>query len=575
MPLRNKLLLAAVFVALSGSTIAWTVLDQTPPPWDPADHISAAYDYYHLLANGDIKEFFNDFFTQSHYYAPLVHLVSAIFFVILGASRVTGILVNIVSLAILLLSVEWLARRLYFGAGEGRAPSIAAVVAALLATCYHFPAWLLHDAFLDYPLIAMVALTVALLVRAGDFSTTGRALAFGAAVGLGALTKQTFVFFIWVPALYVAVQVLIKGPRRSRLNLMLAAFVALAVAAIWYGPHLHDVIEIYHVNRQAAISENEAPLFSFLSNVNYLFGLVSPQMQVPFGLLFAGGLFYSIARQHRDSAILWLWLGGGILTFTLIANKDMRYTTPVLPAAALLSVSWLADERLLLWCRRSSAVRTIRALAMVLIAAWALLSFHNAQWPRDGMGCYIDMPRFRWMVLARNYYGFDHRPSAEDWSVTAIVRTVAELGPASGLPVARRPARPAPHETVSPPTSSSEPQPLLGVVVNLPHLNPSSVALSARLMALQRAGAPVIIVDWLVTEPALARLEDCDYLLVRTGFDKAGWVSPVERIAEARISQSPRRFERVASFPIPREGTEAVVYRVIPAARQTAKGARE
>jgi hypothetical protein len=35
------------------------------------------------------------------------------------------------------------------------------------------------------------------------------------------------------------------------------------VAAVWYGPHLQDVIAIYRENRQAAVNENEAPLFTF------------------------------------------------------------------------------------------------------------------------------------------------------------------------------------------------------------------------------------------------------------------------------------------------------------------------
>ena len=570
MPRRNKFFLAAIFVALSFSTIAWNIKDRTPPPWDPADHISAGYDYYHSLAHGDFATFTRDFFASPHYYAPLVHLTSAALFLIFGATRVSGIFVNLVSLGVLLVSVEWLARRLYCETPAGVTNSRIAgagmpVVAALLATSYHFPAWLLHDAFLDYPLIAIVTASIALLVRAGDFSSSGTAAAFGVAAGLGALTKQTYPFFLWLPFLYAAVRVILKGSRRSRLNLLLALTIAAAVAAIWYVPHANDVIQIYRVNRQAAVNENEAPLLSFLSLVNYLFGLASPQIQVPFALLFVASVSYTALRRRRETTVLYLWLISGILTFTFIANKDMRYTVPVLPAAALISTSWISDSTILSLCNRIKPFALVRLVAITAIVLLSAASFVNAQWPRDGMGYYIDMPRFRWMVFARNYYGFDHRPFDSDWGVPAIVRTVAQMGPASaGGPNSSRESRlPAPLESVSPRTFASEGgQPLLGVVVNLPHLNPSSIALYARLMSPARAGAPVILVDWLVTESALDRMEDCDYVLVRTGLDGVGWVAPVERVVEARIKANPMRFEKVASFTMPREGTESVLYRV-------------
>jgi hypothetical protein len=546
-PRLDKLLLLAIFAVLSVSTITWNLADKTPPPWDPSDHISAAYDYYRALANADPGGFAEEFVGSPRFYAPLVHLGSALFFLGLGASRVAAILINLVSLGALLISVDWIGRRLF--------SSRLAVLAALLASCYHFAAWLLHDAFLDYPLIAIVSVSVALLIRADDFTSIRRAIAFGVVAGLGMLTKQTYPFFLLAPSLYVAFRV-IRGRNRSGIiNLVLACFAAAAVAAIWYVPHFKDVIDIYNVNRLAARSENEAPLFSFASNVYYLFGLISPQMQIPLAILFVAGLVYSLRHRRKECAILHLWLAGGLFCFSLIANKDLRYTAPVLPAAALISISWLAQSRLAL--KYQNAKRAV----VIVTALWALASFFNAQWPRPGMGWHIDSPRFRWMVFARNYFTLDHRPLDDDWSVPQIVSTVAELAPSRKTASVRDPA---PAETVSPPTNSiaADDLPRLGVVVNLPYLNPSSVALYARLMARERAGPPLIMIEWLVAESTLDRLGDCDYILVRTGLDQAEWVAPVERTVEAMIKSAPERFEKAASFPVPLKAAEAVVYRV-------------
>src|SRR5262249_29539415 len=154
-------------IILSTSTILWTIKDKTPPPWDPSDHLRYAYDYYRPLANLDFSRFFGEVFVAEHFYAPAVHLATAIMFLMFGASRVTGIFVNLLSLAVLLYSSWWIARRLYDSSTTQF--SAAGFAAALIAVCSHFSAWLMHDAFLDFPLEAAVTAGMALLIRSGDF----------------------------------------------------------------------------------------------------------------------------------------------------------------------------------------------------------------------------------------------------------------------------------------------------------------------------------------------------------------------------------------------------------------------
>ena len=528
-----------------------------------------AYDYYVPIAHLDWTAFREEFFVAPHFYAPFIHLITAGAFLILGVSRLTGIVVNLVSLAVLLLSVSWIGRRLYSQQEEGtvevKGGSLAlAVVAPLLATSYHFSAWLLHDAFLDYPLTAVVALSFALLISAGDFKERRAALIFGVSAGLGMLTKQTFAFFLVLPAVYVTIRVLLSRDLKAIANLVLAGLVAAALAGIWYWPHLQHVIQIYQVNKQAAVSENEAPLFTFFSNLFYPHALLSTQMQLPLGLLFLGGLIYSLARRRRESVMLYLWLLGGIASFTLVANKDARYTVPVLPAAALISVCWLSGWK----TRRDERLPKTRALKSALvasIAAWALVSFFNAQWPRPGMGVYLDTPNFRWMVFGRNYFALDHRPLPDDWGVPDIVRTIVgqsnpqiQARDSGGVIPLRSVETAAPHQSGVLKDNSA---PTVGVAVNLPYLNPSTIALYTRLMAPGRASPPVFNVDWLVVEGARDRIEECDFLVVRTGLDRAEWVAPLEQPLDNLIRTNPDRFIEVGRFPIPIDGAEVLVYK--------------
>ncbi|MBI3650803.1 MAG: glycosyltransferase family 39 protein [Acidobacteria bacterium] len=589
----GKLALVFIFFAYSCSTVLWTLKDKTPPAWDPADHLSAGYDYYAPLARGSLKGFAQEFFVEPHYYAPFVHLVTAAIFLLFHPSRLTGIGANFISLAVLLVSVNWLCRKLYSDdtlptAGKeislSAEPSPASennptvktnanpaiitmsVLAALLASSYHFSAWLLHDGFLDYPLMALVAASFALLIKADDFARWQDALWFGVVAGLGMLTKQTFAFFFLLPAVYVSVRVLWSRRPKALANLALAGLLVLGISAIWYWPHRHEVIEIYQVNKAAAINENEAPLYSIMSNLYYAHGIISPQTQLIFGLLFVVGLIYSLIQRRQQSRMLYLWLLSGLGAFTMIANKDLRYTVPVLPAVAILSVCWIGRIN---FASANKFRRALKLAPVALLTVWCLISFGNSQWPAEGQGYYIDSPRFRWMVFARNYFGFDHKPLPSDWAVPQIIQAVDLDWQAYQPTLPNQTARqahanppPTADETVSPTTYKAYDDaetPVLGSVVNLPQLNPSTLALYARLAAKERGAPARIKIDWLTAESSKDRLAGVDYLLIRTGLSHAEWLAPLERTA-ASIVQS-GQFTKVAAFPIPLEDAEAVLYR--------------
>ena len=309
--------------------------------------------------------------------------------------------------------------------------------------------------------------------------------------------------------------------RRSQ-TLLLSAAIAVLIASIWYVPHMNDVIGIYRVNAMNATVEREAPVFSFRSLAYYWGVLGGLQIQLLFSILFVFGVTYSVRRRFQQDWMLYLWILSGILSFTLIANKDTRYTVPILPAVALLSVSWLGRVRL-----------NRRLPAAALIVAWAFVSFFNAQWPSPKMDFRLSALGMPLYFLSGNVYRFDHRPLSEDWSVPEIVHA------ASGK---------------------------LGVVPNLWQLNPSNVGLYARIYA------PQVNVVWLSDESASDRLEQCDYVLARTHLENAESVEPFERSIASYISEHSDRFIPVSTYALP-HAQEAVLYRRNPSPE--GRGCRE
>jgi hypothetical protein len=303
-----------------------------------------------------------------------------------------------------------------------------------------------------------------------------------------------------------------------------------------------------------------------------LIGLDSAEFRLPFAVLFLCGLLHSLRRRRKESLILYLWILSGIGGFTLLPNKDLRYTVPVLPAVAIISLSWVGNLRLgKRWASVTTAsesdplkVMTSRPLAyakwagITAVTIWSLLGFFNAQWPRSAEPSAADGAHLRWLGLRVNYYQFDRRPVADDWGIYSIVNTVAD----SWSPV------PDPLDSTLPPDSpvelsiTKEERPTLGVIVNLPYLNPSSIALYSRLLTRKKAAQPLVLVEWIVSEARLSRLDKCDYLLVRPGLENADRVSPVELEVEKLIRSNPERFTKVDKFPLPRSDCEAVIYRL-------------
>src|SRR6266849_3357761 len=125
-----------------------------------------------------------------------------------------------------------------------------------------------------------------------------------------------------------------RGPRILGLGLAIAVGGLLALP--WYGPRLAG-LPTQMVNRgfrQAAEQQNPEPLTTAAL-------LFYPQaLPIQFGLLASALLIWglwAIRRQHFARSFLLLATLGPFAACLLIQNKNLRYTLPILPAAALVA----------------------------------------------------------------------------------------------------------------------------------------------------------------------------------------------------------------------------------------------
>src|SRR5262249_29177557 len=156
-----------------------------------------------------------------------------------------------------------------------------------------------------------------------------------------------------LPVAHAIVMGLWESRTKALKNTLLCLSIAAIIAGVWYAPHFYDVVQIYRINQAGAITEHEAPVLSYFSNMAYINALASQQLQLPLFAVFLIGLAASAIWYRRESMPLYLCIAGGLGAFTIIANKDLRYTIPYLPAVALLSTCWIGRIKWL-WLKRAA-----------------------------------------------------------------------------------------------------------------------------------------------------------------------------------------------------------------------------
>ncbi len=325
---RGPIRVALLWLVLSVAAAVWVAIDRRPPEWDHANHLERAVDCYRslrIVTDSGAREILE----ASSFYPPLVTCAAGLLYFTFPMTPLTAQAVMMGFLALALAAVYGLGRRL--------ADEEIGWWAAFLFGTAPFVLFSLTNFQLDLPLAAMVAVTLYALLRTDDFSHAGWCAALGVVLGLGMLTKPTFGIYILPPLLLSVWRGLGSGRRGPRmLGLGLAMAVGGLLALPWYGPRLAG-LPTQMVNRgfrQAAEQLNPEPLTTAAL-------LFYPQtLPIQFGLLASALLvwgLWAIRRQHFARSFLWLATLGPFAACLLIQNKNLRYTLPILPAAALVA----------------------------------------------------------------------------------------------------------------------------------------------------------------------------------------------------------------------------------------------
>jgi 4-amino-4-deoxy-L-arabinose transferase-like glycosyltransferase len=239
------LLVGGLVVFHAANNWMWLVENVTITGWDKAGHLMRSLNYTRLLSPVSIESLFQVVISDP-VRPPLFPVSAGPMWVLFGTSSDAATMINVLYMAIVLGATYGLGQR-----WGGRRLGLLSV--ALLGSFPMFYAMSRYF-YLEFALAAMVTLTAYLLLATEGFRRRGMSLLFGLSLGLGLLTKRTFVVFAAGP-LIVAIlssgllpalwQRLKRRPSIHWRKALLALLAGLGLAAIWYLPNRQAVRDLF------------------------------------------------------------------------------------------------------------------------------------------------------------------------------------------------------------------------------------------------------------------------------------------------------------------------------------------
>ena len=317
---REWAIVGGVYLALLLVAAVWLAVDRTPPEWDHANHLERVVHCAEDMARRDVRAVIE----RSSFYPPVVPCAAGLVYRLMPSDVAAAQSVILAFLGLGMAAVYVLGRQLAGG--------VEGVVAAVVFGCAPFVVFSSQRFQLDLPLAAMVALALVVIVLTEGFTRLGWSLVAGLVFAVGMLTKPPFAAYVLVP---VVLAVLWNGERRrAAINAALAVVVGAALSLPWYGPRLFGLVpQIANRSfKQAAESGHPDPLTA--TALLFYPTWLAPQLGVLAVLLLLVGLVVAAIRRQWFALAALL---APFLLFELLQNKNLRYTLPLLPVAAVLA----------------------------------------------------------------------------------------------------------------------------------------------------------------------------------------------------------------------------------------------
>ncbi len=322
----------------------WLILDRSVPAWDQSNHLTNSLHYLHSLQSSQFLngEWWRSFWMISTKYPPLTYINAAIFQQIFGRGNDGALLTNLLYSAVLLISVYTIGKTLFNPQIGLWAAGLTMLLPRLYQTRLQF--------LLDTPSMTLTVACFCCLTVWRSQKTERRqwlwAFIFGIVWGLALLTKQSVMFFLIVPLLWLVLSHLSQRHWQRITQLVFSFLISIPIWFPWYRTNWIYLFSTAQNSNAIPAAYEGDPAVNTLAAWTYYWKdlplaiswvlLIVPLVGLLLHLL---GRFPRIKDNNHSPIQGLVWLGiyclGAYIICSAIYNKDTRYIMPYLPVLAI------------------------------------------------------------------------------------------------------------------------------------------------------------------------------------------------------------------------------------------------
>jgi hypothetical protein len=403
-----NLFLTAVLGIAGGALALWCSFDHAVPSWDAAGHLLNGLSYRDLFRHAKPFDlhWYHQLLTVNCFYPPLTYVLSGLVKTVLGVHLWTDSLMKVFYLTVLNVSVFGLVSKL-------TRDRLAAVFSVLIVNMYPEVAAESHKSMLDFPVMAMSALSLFALSWWNDKPSWKRAAVLALATGAALMTKQVCAAFLVLPFAYYFLAAA-RQKKWSETAMLVSSGLAAGSMLIPWLIVSTPTIKKVAAEIQVALGNKQVSEV-FFSNIASYIGFV-PAMATPFLLIAAlSGLILLKQETHKQLTVLWLSSLSGLI---LLSTLTWQYALPRYFISALIVLAAGSGCALsLLWRSGNWVKRTIVSGVVILGAlAYTAVNFSPNPLAENNALDFVRSISAR-PVGADTKDRFEHPCPDEDWGI--------------------------------------------------------------------------------------------------------------------------------------------------------------
>jgi 4-amino-4-deoxy-L-arabinose transferase-like glycosyltransferase len=222
----------------------WLANNVTITGIDKSGHLTRSLNYHQALSPLTLRGIFATL-VENPIRPSLFPISATLAYRLLGFSVDAGPMINLLYMAILLSST--------YGLGIKLAGRKVGLLATALVGTYPMVYAMSRYFYQEFALAAMVAVSIYFLMASDRFQNRRESLLFGLCLGLGLLTKRTYVAFMLVPVGYVLLRSKLPAALWRRLTsrpqihwraLIVATAGGALLAGLWFFPNREQIAEL-------------------------------------------------------------------------------------------------------------------------------------------------------------------------------------------------------------------------------------------------------------------------------------------------------------------------------------------